>query len=452
MQKRLQIWAAFLEEINLILMKFRVLLHMEECMKNNIRFDLSDYLIHFFRDVDLNSDSPVNLPEHCGFNSQHHANLIDARYLLRLSLRNYKLFSSWSYRNGQRTVYGDSPAVCFTDMPIAAYLDTGIKRLGKNEKIGLYALVFPKAHMFSVGARPAIYALDETSSINCYSRGRDERIIDESMLPLIEQYRYVTYVPQKIDWTHEREWRWPYRGDIKEYLNQIDEYGIPEDVESTPGLDLSLVNMTGGGVIVPFLTDIPIITHDILTLIDRGVINRGAFKFIIAMENLHSLASIFEPDELLCYINDNAFEFDGFFDLPDSEVKRCADAVMQYVDDLFNNECYFNTNFPIEYGNAWVWIQDNQSPTVRALVQAGLIRVNKEGRYLLDIKLGGKDWVLKKKEAFASHVAEWLESRFDLQATRFSVANYYDYDRVPYYCKPLEEQHPFYNNTINVDW
>ncbi|EAQ3048439.1 TPA: cytoplasmic protein, partial [Salmonella enterica subsp. enterica serovar Typhimurium] len=46
-------------------------------MKNNIRFDLSDYLIHFFRDVNLETGSHIYLPEHCGFNNQHHACFID---------------------------------------------------------------------------------------------------------------------------------------------------------------------------------------------------------------------------------------------------------------------------------------------------------------------------------------------------------------------------------------
>ncbi|MDI5829589.1 hypothetical protein MJN51_35615, partial [Salmonella enterica subsp. enterica serovar Kentucky] len=42
-----------------------------------------------------------------------------------------------------------------------------------------------------------------------------------------------------MDWTHEREWRWPYRGDIKNFLNHIKEYGIPENIESTPGFDFT---------------------------------------------------------------------------------------------------------------------------------------------------------------------------------------------------------------------
>lgn len=60
-------------------------------MKNNIRFDLSDYLIHFFRDVNLETGSHIYLPEHCGFNNQYHACFIDAKYLLRLSLRSHKI-------------------------------------------------------------------------------------------------------------------------------------------------------------------------------------------------------------------------------------------------------------------------------------------------------------------------------------------------------------------------
>ncbi|EDW1844958.1 hypothetical protein EK57_002896, partial [Salmonella enterica subsp. enterica] len=264
-------------------------------MKNNIRFDLSDYLIHFFRDVDLETGSHIYLPEHCGFNNQHHSRFIDAKYLLRLSLRSHKIFSSWSYRNGQRTVYGDSPVVCFTDMPIAAYLETGLRRLERNEKIGLYAIFLPKEQMFNYGARPVIYGLDQHNNARC-SQGRNgERILDESVLPLIEQYRYVTYVPGKIDWSHEREWRWPYRGDIKSFLNHIEEYGIPEDIESTPGFDFKSSKIKSVGIIVPLAEDIPTVAHDILTLIDRDVIGRDTFRFIIAIDNLQSWSQISEP-------------------------------------------------------------------------------------------------------------------------------------------------------------
>lgn len=50
-----------------------------------------------------------------------------------------------------------------------------------------------------------------------------------------------------------------------------------------------------------------------------------------------------------------------------------------------------------------------------------MVKVNKEGRYLLDLNLASVDWPLRKKEAFASHVAGWLRHRFGIEAGRYSV-------------------------------
>ncbi|AID25056.1 DUF4427 domain-containing protein [Salmonella bongori] len=421
-------------------------------MKNNIRFDLSDYLIHFFRDVDLETGSHIHLPEHCGFNNQHHSHLIDAKYLLRLSLRSHKIFSSWSYRNGHRTIYGNSPAVCFTDMPIAAYLETGLSRLERHEKIGLYAIVLPKEQMFNYGARPAIYGLDQDNDVRYASGSHGERLLDETVLPFVEQYRYVTYVPGKIDWTHEREWRWPYRGDIKSFLEHVKEYGLPEDIESTPGFDFKSNEIKGAGIIVPFAKDIVTIAHDVLTLIDRGVIGRNTFRFIIAIEKLQSWTQISEPQALLSCINDNTFEFDAFFNLSQCCVASYADSIVSYVKELYSKDDFLNDCYSREFGNAWVWIHDNQCQVVRALLQAGMVKVNKEGRYLLDLNLASVDWPLRKKEAFASHVAGWLRHRFGIEAGRYSVLGKNDYDAIPSYETPIEKTHPFYNRTINVDW
>ncbi|MDI4746029.1 hypothetical protein MJL33_32330, partial [Salmonella enterica subsp. enterica serovar Kentucky] len=53
-------------------------------------------------------------------------------------------------------------------------------------------------------------------------------------------------------WTHEREWRWPYRGDIKNFLNHIKEYGIPENIESTPGFDFRSSALYTGALVTTF--------------------------------------------------------------------------------------------------------------------------------------------------------------------------------------------------------
>ncbi|EBD7103224.1 DUF4427 domain-containing protein, partial [Salmonella enterica] len=129
-----------------------------------------------------------------------------------------------------------------------------------------------------------------------------------------------------------------------------------------------------------------------------------------------------------------------------------ADSINDYVSELYSKKDFLNDSYAMEFGNAWVWIHDNQSQVVRALLQAGMIKVNKEGRYLLDVNLASVDWPLRRKEAFASHVAGWLKHRFDIEAGRYSVRGKDDYDAIPSYETPLKDQHPFYNHTVNIDW
>lgn len=417
-------------------------------MKNNIRFDLSDYLIHFFRDVDMNSGSYIHLPEYCGHNCNHHQIKIEARYLIRLAIRNHKIISSWSYRNGGRTIYGKSPAVCFTEMPIAAYLDAGFQRLKNKEKIGLYALLFPKDKMFSVGARPVIYALDSDLSVNDILSDGDERLIDETRLPLNEQYRYVSYYPQKVDWTHEREWRWPFREATEEHKDN----NYDNDFSRLPGLNFGALNISGAGVIVPFENDIPLISHDILTLIDRGDIKRDSFKFIIAIESLDSYKEIVDPKKLSDYINSNLLDFEKYFNLPVDTVEMYVNDIFSYIYQLYRLKDFLNDEHSFEYGGVWIWVQDNQCEVVRALVQAGKIIVNKEGHYLIDINLNDKNWTLRKKQSFANYVAKWLWNRYRLAATSFAVGYSFDINGIPTYFRELDKKHPFYNETELQDW
>ncbi len=79
-----------------------------------------------------------------------------------------------------------------------------------------------------------------------------------------------------------------------------------------PGFDFKSSEISGAGIIVPFVEDIPTVAHDILTLIDRGIIGRNTFKFIIAVESLQSWTQLSEPGALLTCINDNTFGFESF--------------------------------------------------------------------------------------------------------------------------------------------
>ncbi len=60
-------------------------------MKNNIEFDCRLF-DSFFQDVNLETGSHIYLPEHCGFNNQHHACFVMLNIYFDYLLRSHKIF------------------------------------------------------------------------------------------------------------------------------------------------------------------------------------------------------------------------------------------------------------------------------------------------------------------------------------------------------------------------
>lgn len=152
-------------------------------VKNTVRFDLSDFLIHFFRRVELDGGSAPNVPEHMGFGNVTEDTSWSALFMLRCAIRMNRLWATWSYRNGVRTIYGPSPAVCFTEMPLAAFLEVGEVRAARGEAMSQFALVFPKRGMFLMGANPVIYGLDARDAAIPSGKDGIARIMDSEVLP-----------------------------------------------------------------------------------------------------------------------------------------------------------------------------------------------------------------------------------------------------------------------------
>jgi hypothetical protein len=79
--------------------------------RNNVRYDISDRLIHFFKSVNPSDDDPPVLPDDWGFASMEN---IEARlspfFLMRNAVRLGRLWATWSVRRGQRTIYGPDRA------------------------------------------------------------------------------------------------------------------------------------------------------------------------------------------------------------------------------------------------------------------------------------------------------------------------------------------------------
>src|SRR5579862_4500707 len=158
---------------------------------NNARYDLSDRLIHFFRSVDSSRlDSPV-MPEDWGPSSMENPDEpFSPFFLMRNAVRQGRLWATWSVRRRRRTIYGPDPAVCFTEMPIAAFVEAGLARAKRGEAMSPYGLVFPKTALFRLGARPVIYGL--SGDVNTGIDGAGARMIASTQLPPREQFRYVT--------------------------------------------------------------------------------------------------------------------------------------------------------------------------------------------------------------------------------------------------------------------
>lgn len=137
--------------------------------------------------------------------------------------------TSWAFRNGVPTIYGPKSAVCFTEMPLYALIEYS-KTRNNQYSIEPYGIAFLKEEIFEAGARPAIYGLSgrhvETYPSDIYYNIGLRTLSNDCDIGLREMYRYVytnlKSTGRKIDWTHEREWRW---ADIDERFEDFS--GIP---------------------------------------------------------------------------------------------------------------------------------------------------------------------------------------------------------------------------------
>jgi hypothetical protein len=199
------------------------------------RPDLSDWLIHFIRQPTEIGSSEFREQNRVPLQFDEEGEPIFSAYdwlendwldrhglstafgvLLKIVFDGF-LKPSWSFRGDRATVYGPRSAVCFTEMPLYALVQYARSRRDK-EAVDCYGIALRRDELFREGARPVLYGLSGEHRLASegdpfYDKGL--RCLSESTgIGLLEQYRYVaTALGEKssIDWTHEREWRWPYR-------------------------------------------------------------------------------------------------------------------------------------------------------------------------------------------------------------------------------------------------
>lgn len=420
-------------------------------MRNNIRFDLSGYLIHFFRDVDQSSAQGILFPEHARFNNIAASQTLDSLFLLRCALRHQRIFATWSYRGGRPTIYGRSPAVCFTDMPLAAFVQTSDERRARGEHIGRYAFMIPKEPMFRLGALPVVYGSSEEAR---EKTGTEPYRVLENILDPSEQFRYVAYNighDRTIDWTHEREWRWPYRGDKSHFvIDEEDDVELVETLEEIPGLDFGQPTISGMGILVQDQDDVPKIVHDILTLVDSGAIHKSTFHFIIPLCDIKNHGDIRDPAKTSELMNEHSIDLSRFFSITQGRSDEINAKVDRIIEDHFATSGHTERDRDDGFGKSWVWTPDNESELVRALIASKRLIVSTEGRYLLDISRFAS-FPDDFEEYYCKEIAKTLEAEFGVNASYFTVRGSTNCDELPYYTDFLDEDHPFYNSTKIIE-
>ena len=147
-------------------------------------------------------------------------------------------------------------------------------------------LVFDKQYAFQLGARPVLYEKTEVA---------------KKILPKEEHWRIVnldlTNEQFFIDWTHEREWRWPNRRSTG-FLD----YDIPDDDDpryaewhdwsnrrerdraEEDGLCLDAFSEVA--ILVRTTRQANLIRRDVLWLADAGVTRNNLYSFILTGEGL----------------------------------------------------------------------------------------------------------------------------------------------------------------------
>jgi len=134
--------------------------------------------------------------------------------VLKKILHDGTIKTGWSFRKGIPTIYGPKSASCFTEMPLYALIEYSKSR-NVDKLVNTYGIAFIKEEIFDAGARPVIYGLSgkhkEAKTGDSFFGIGLRNLAEECGIGLKEMYRYVyTNISRqkRIDWTHEREWRW----------------------------------------------------------------------------------------------------------------------------------------------------------------------------------------------------------------------------------------------------
>ena len=399
--------------------------------RNTQRFDLSDRLVHFTKAVNREQAPSKALPEEWPLGRLVESNEISPFFFLREILRTRRLVPSWSWRKTgssvRRTIYGARPAVCFAEMPLDAFLEAGRARSTRGEHMSPYGVSLQKDALFEAGARPVIYGLREGADFSSRVDDDGARRLPSESLPSSEQFRYVAFDPSRgrsLDWTHEREWRWP----------TSDTHARLEAWSERSKHALSLDSFEDIGFIVKTERQARLLLHDVLRLVDDERMERNVVTFILVHDRFPDPRTVVDPADAAAAVAESRIDLEPYFSLDDSD----AEQLLSTFDELAAEVA--SELGPVQYpqgelGKCWLWLHDNTSDLARALIGRPVVRtveISSHGHYLVNVPEFRDDTGLGVRERLMKRLAGLVESEFGTEASYYSVVASDDPDGLLY--------------------
>lgn len=383
-------------------------------------------IAHYFRDVDFSSNSrPQFIPESFSANCWAEDGW-PARFILRVAMRFHHIWATFGIRNGHATVHGNQPAVCFSRFNVADLIAARDEVVGTNGVVTQYALTFPLSTAERAGAAQVL-------------QGNDLRVLLQEGRPLGDvtqeevwqnQFRHVDG-QLDIFGNHapSSEWRWPYSRNYRRAIEKIEREGRLGD--RLPGLDLTQKKWSGLGVVVATQIDALRLQYDILTLIDQQFVSVDHFDHLLVCERLPSSLDEFSDSEYQAAISAACLDFKSCLFVSDEAAAAASAEFSARVSALEVSVLKKETK---ERGGCWVYFEDNSHPYVRALLKAGRVVVNRQGRYLATLDELGRGRDLRERQEIVKVLCKQLEQEHGVACSYFSVLNSWQPDDVPSFC------------------
>ena len=379
---------------------------------------------HFFRDVNLRGGSrPEFVPESFTSNSQPDDDIWSATFLLRTAIRMGHIWATYGVRDGKRTIPGNQPAVCFGNFTLAELIAVRKGFSAQSSAVTQYAITVPLAAAARLGIQPVIKWTDGRPCL------QDGTLL-EDMIPedSDNQYRFICENPTSNRFDGSPEWRWRFNGNYQRNVEAIEANGF--EGCTIPGLNITQEKLSGMGVVVPDIETARMLQYDILSLIDRGLISDSQFDHILVCDQLPDTIDGLDEEELKAVFSKACFDFKACL-----KIHPVATEILHldFASRVLLLESSTAKARDQEQGGCWLWFEDNTERYVRALVNAGRIKVNKKGRYLASLDELFSYRGLREREQIAIALSEQLQKQFGIRSSYFSVLNSYSPDDEPSY-------------------